>query len=131
MGTTKKARQLAKYQQCAQAARRGDLTELLGLAADPTLTGEMLATIAPSGRERDADVELVTAILDHPSCSEGIASRYTTHRDPAIRLRLATSPNITGASLEILAVDTEQQVRDAATAQLERLNNTRTTRGWL
>ncbi|GAA4708029.1 hypothetical protein APR04_003887 [Promicromonospora umidemergens] len=130
MGTTKKARLLAKYQQCAQAAGRGDLTELLGLAADPTLTGEMLATIAPGNRERDADVELVHAILDHPSCSEGIASRYMTHRDPAIRLRIATFPSVTGASLEILAVDTDQRVRDAATAQLERLNSTRTTRDW-
>ncbi|WP_454852213.1 hypothetical protein [Promicromonospora soli] len=130
MRPTKRAAQIAKYQQCTQAAQRGDLTELLVLAADPTLTREMLATIAPSNRERDADVELVNAILDHPACSEGIASRYTTHHDAAIRLRIATFPHLTGASLQILATDADERVRDSATAQLERSNSIRTTRGW-
>ncbi|MFC8797109.1 hypothetical protein ACFT1B_34700 [Streptomyces griseoincarnatus] len=130
MRTTKRASQIAKYQQCAAAAGRGVPAELLDLAGDPTLTGEMLATIAPSNRERDADIDLVNAILDHPACSEGIASRYTTHHDAIIRLRIATFPNVTSASLQILAVDPDEGVRDAATAQLERLNSTSTTFGW-
>ena len=117
MHSTKKSAQLAKYQQCWQAAHRGDLTELLDLAADLTLTSEMLATIAPN-RDRDADVRLVGLVLDHPACNEAIASRYATHHDAGIRLRVAVFPGI-GAPLEMLALDANERVRAAARSHLK------------
>jgi len=129
MSASKKAGQHTRYQQCCEAVRRGDLTELRDLAADPDLTTEMLATIAPN-RDDDADVDLVTRVLDHPSCSSGIASRYTTHHDPEIRLGVVRFPLIGRASLEILAVDADERVRHAALAELKATSTARTTRGW-
>jgi hypothetical protein len=129
MHSTKKSAQLAKYQRCWQAVHRGDLTELLDLAADLSLTSEMLATIAPN-RDRDADVRLVGLVLDHPACSGGIASRYTTHHDAGIRLRVATFRGGLGAPLEMLALDTDERVREAAGARLKTRSGTTTSHGW-
>lgn len=54
----------ALYGRCWDAANRGDLPRLLDLALDPDLTTDMLATIAPSYHERDADTQLVNRVLD-------------------------------------------------------------------
>ena len=95
----------------------GDLTALLDLAADPSLSPDMVATIAPLAGEA-GDVELVHAVLDHPSCSAGVASRYATHPDSAIRLRVASFPELLTSSLGILAIDRDEKVRAAAIAVL-------------
>ena len=78
----------------------------------------MLTTIAPSAHDHDADVRLVRLVLGHASATAGVVSRYATHSDPAIRLRVATHPLVTTTALHVLEIDAEPPVRDAARARL-------------
>ncbi|HEY3548860.1 MAG TPA: hypothetical protein VGK17_22535 [Propionicimonas sp.] len=107
------------YARCWTAHLHGDLPALLELAADPSLTPDMVATVAPAASDRDAPSELIHAVLAHPACSLGVASRYATHRDAAVRLRVARFPGLTTSTLAVLAIDEDEQVRDAAMAALD------------
>lgn len=82
-------------------------------ATDP----EVLAVLAPLAREQAA-VELVHAVLDNPACPVGVAARYATHPDPAVRLRVARWPGLHDAPLIGLAQDRDAEVAAAATARL-------------
>ena len=81
------------------------LPALLELAREAQLSPDMLATIARDARDHDAPAELIHLVLDHPACGTGVASRFTTHPDPAIRLRVARFPGLLTSSLAILAID--------------------------
>ena len=102
------------YSRCWDARLANDLPALLELARDAQLSPDMLATIAPDARDRDALAELIHAVLDHPACSVGLAGRFATYPDPGIRLRVARFPGQLTSSLAILAVDTDEQVRVTA-----------------
>ncbi|GAB3161694.1 hypothetical protein GCM10027059_12530 [Myceligenerans halotolerans] len=102
------------YRRSCEAVNRRDLPTLRDLAANPALTREALAVVAPSLREPDADTCLVGLVLDHPECNAAIASRYATHHDPAIRTRVASFPGLGSACLAVLAEDREPGVRDTA-----------------
>ena len=104
-------------QRCWAAHLAGDLPALLELADDPALSPDMVATIGPLARE-DGDPDLIHRILSHPACGEGVASRYATHPDPTIRLRVAGFPGLVTSTLGILAVDRDPAVRAAATEAL-------------
>lgn len=119
MRTSRKPPGESLYSRCWGAAGRRDLPALLELAADPSLTTDMLATIAPSYHDHDSDIGLVNRVLDHPACVAAIAGRYATHRDAGIRRRVVTFPGLIGSTLHILTYDTDEQVRTAATALLE------------
>ena len=106
------------YSRCWSAHLANDLPALLELAREPQLSPDMVATIAPDARDHDAPAELIHLILDHPACGIGVASRFTTHPDPAIRLRVAHFPGLLTSSLAILAIDDDDQVRAAAVATL-------------
>lgn len=91
---------------------------LLELAREPQLSPDMVATIAPDARDHDAPAELIHLILDHPACGIGIASRFATHPDRTIRLRVADFPGLLASSLAILAIDDDDEVRAAAVVVL-------------
>jgi hypothetical protein len=114
------------YSRCWNARLHNDLPELLALASESTLSPDMLATIAPNARDHDASSELIHLVLDHPSCSEGVAGRFATHPDPTIRLRVATFPGLLTSSLAILAIDADDTVRAAAVAVLTERASTMT-----
>lgn len=118
MSRTRKSRSRGLYGHYSAAARGGDPAELLDLVADPDLDLELLAVIAPGIRDKDADAGLIYRVLDHPACSEAVASRYATHPDADVRLRVATFPAIGSAVLEMLAVDTDGHVREVAKRRL-------------
>lgn len=107
------------YSCCWAAHLAGDLPALLQLAADPSLTPDMVATIAPGASDCDADVELAGRILAHPACSAGVASRFATYRDVAIRVQVARFPGLLTSTLAVLAVDVDEAVRAAAVAALD------------
>lgn len=107
------------YSRCWTAHLDGDLVELLQLAADPALTPDMLATVAPDAGDRGASSELVRLVLAHPACSVGVASRFATHRDATIRLRVARFPDLLTSALAVLAVDADDAVQAAAVAVLD------------
>jgi hypothetical protein len=86
------------YSRCWEAHLHDDLAGLLGLAAEPNLSPDMLATIAPDARDHDAPAELIHLILDHPACTVGVAGRFATHPDPTIRLRVARFPGLLTSS---------------------------------
>jgi hypothetical protein len=67
-----------------------DLTKLRRLTAEPSLSPDMLATIAPSLEERDAYVALIDVAPDNPACALGIASLFATHDYPSTRHRVAS-----------------------------------------
>ena len=90
---------------------------MLEFADDPALSPDMVATIGPLAREA-GDPDLIHRILCHPACGEGVASRYATHPDPAIRLRVAGFRGLVTSTLGILAVDPDSAVRAAATEAL-------------
>lgn len=104
----------ALHSRCWSAAIHHDLLTLLDLARDPALTSEMVATIAPPSRERDADVTLVRLVLEHPSISRGVVGRYAVHSDPEIRLLVARHPRVPRTALDGLEVDRDERVRRAA-----------------
>lgn len=114
------------YSRCWTAHLHGDLPALLELAADPSLTPDMLATIAPDAADRGAPSELVRAALAHPACTPGVAGRYATHRDAAVRLRVARFPGLLTSSLAILAIDQDETVRAAAVRVLDERAGTMT-----
>lgn len=103
---------------CWDARLANDLPALLDLARETQLSPDMLATIAPDARDHGAPAELIHLVLDHPACSVGLAGRYATHPDPAIRLRVARFPGLLTSSLAILAIDADEHVRAAAVAIL-------------
>jgi hypothetical protein len=107
------------YSRCWEAHLQDDLPELLALAAEPSLSPDMVATIAPDAVDHDAPAELTHLILDHPACSVGVAGRFATHPDPAIRLRVAGFPGLLTSALAILAIDADDTVRAAAIAALD------------
>ena len=115
------------YSRCWDARLASDLPALLDLARDTQLSPDMLATIAPDARDHDVPTELIHLVLDHPACSVGVAGRFATHPDPAIRLRVAGFPGQPTSSLAILAIDADEQVRAAAVAILTQ--RARTTTG--
>ncbi len=79
----------------------------------------MVATIAPGYQEPDADVELINRVLNHPECTAGVASRFATHRSPAIRIRVAEFPGLLTPTLAILAADRDEAVKAAALTVLD------------
>lgn len=119
---TRKSSSQGLYGQYSAAAHRGDLAELLSLVSHPDTDLELLSVIAPSIRDKDADAQLIHHVLDHPACSGAIASRYATHHDADVRLRVATFPNI-GSVLEMLAVDADDRVREAAAQRLDAMGD--------
>ncbi|WP_454859650.1 hypothetical protein [Promicromonospora soli] len=129
MSRTRKSRSRGLYGHYSEAARRGDLAELLDLVADPDLDLELLALIAPEIRDKDADAGLIYRVLDNPACSEAVAARYTTHPDADVRLRVATFPKIGSAVLEMLAVDADDRVREVAERRLAAKDDRRADRG--
>lgn len=108
----------ARYAACWSARTSADLPALLALAADPTLTADELATVAPGAQEHDAPVDLVDLVLDNPACSPGVAGRYATHPDRAVRLRVANRSDITGSTLLVLAADADPAVASTAREHL-------------
>jgi hypothetical protein len=108
----------ALSRRCWDAANHNDLAELRALATDPSLTVEMLATIAPGYQDQDSDVELVNRVLDHPACNGAVAGRYAIHVDSAIRLRVVVFPGLNGSALEMLRGDCDERVRSAAADRL-------------
>lgn len=114
------------YSRCWDAHNDGDLPMLLKLASEPTLSPDMVATIAPLARDDVAPTELVVAVLTHPACSIGVASRFATHQDPAVRLCVAEFPGLLTSTLGMLAVDADEAVRAAATRVLDERAGTMT-----
>ena len=112
---------------CWDARLADDVPALLKLAADPALTPDMVATIAPDARDHNAPAELVNLVLSHPACPVGVAGRHATHRNPAIQLRVARFPGLTTSSLGILAVDRDSAVRAAAIEVLSERAQTMTS----
>ena len=104
-------------QRCWAARLADDLPTLLDLADDPALSPDMVATIAPLASQ-DGDPDLIHRVLSHPACGEGVASRYATHPDRAIRLRVAGFPGLITSTLAILAVDRDPAVRATAIGAL-------------
>ncbi|MDR7381178.1 hypothetical protein [Promicromonospora iranensis] len=123
MGRTRKPQSRGLYGHYSAATHRGDLAELIDLVAHPDTGLELLAVIAPSIRDKDADAQLIHHVLDHPVCSEAIASRYATHHEADVRLRVATFPTIGSAVLAILAVDADDRVREAAARRLDAMGD--------
>ncbi|HEY3546420.1 MAG TPA: hypothetical protein VGK17_10040 [Propionicimonas sp.] len=107
------------YARCWTAHLHGDLAALLELAGDPSLSPDMLATIAPDAADRGAPSELIHAVLAHPACGVGVAGRFATHRDAAVRLRVATFHGLLTSTLAVLAVDDDERVQAAAVAVLD------------
>jgi hypothetical protein len=101
-------------QRCWDAHLAEDLPALLELAADPQLTPDLLATIAPLDGDLDVAVELIYLVLAHPACGPGVAGRFATHHDPEIRLRVARFPGLVTSTLGVLTVDPDPEVRAAA-----------------
>lgn len=114
------------YSRCWDARLANDLPALLDLARETQLSPDMLATIAPDARDYDAPAELIHLVLDHPACSVGLAGRYATHPDPAIRLRVAHFPGLLKSELAVLAIDKDEQVRATAVAILTQRADTMT-----
>lgn len=108
----------ARYAACWRARTAGDLPALLELAADPTLTADEVATVAPAARDHDAPLELVNLVLAHPACTPGVAGRYATYPDPTVRLRVARREDVVGSTLLVLAIDVDPGVAAAARAQM-------------
>lgn len=109
------------YARCWTAATSHDLDALLELAADPSLTVDMVATIAPSAFEHEADATLVRLVLAHASASAGVVGRYATHSDPSIRLLVAQHPLTLPTALDLMGYDADQRVREAARARMNAL----------
>ena len=57
-------------------------------------------------------------MLDHPDRDAGVAGRYATHPDPAIRLRVATHPQLITSTLGMLVGESDSAVQAAAIAAL-------------
>lgn len=103
---------------CWDARLTNDVPALLELAVDPAMTPDMVATIAPDARDHGAPAELIHLVLSHPACSVGVAGRFATHPDAAIRLRVARFPGLITSSLAVLAIDHKDEVRAAAVEAL-------------
>jgi len=82
-------------------------------ATDP----EMLTVLGPLARE-PADAALVHAVLDNAACPVGVAARYATHPEAAVRLQVSRWPGLHDAPLIGLAQDPDAEVRAAAREQL-------------
>ncbi|GMA26709.1 hypothetical protein GCM10025864_44680 [Luteimicrobium album] len=102
----------------AWRATRHDPVERLKIARTTT-DREVLAIVAPEWFDHDAALELVHAVLGNPVCSGSIAGRYVGHRDAGVRLLLARRSDAHDPTLQVLALDLDDDVRAAARAALD------------
>jgi len=87
--------------------------------ARTTADREVLAIVAPEWSDGDAPLELVHAVLDNPACTGSIAGRYVRHPNAGIRLALARRADVHLPTLQVLALDLDDEVRAAAQAALD------------
>lgn len=96
----------------------GTRDERLDVARDPAASPEDLSAVAPTYRDGNPDLELITLVLAHPRVPAGVVSRYTRISSSALRLTVATHPACPSAALEVLAHDPDPQVAAAAAGRL-------------
>jgi hypothetical protein len=97
---------------------RRDPAELVRVARSTTSL-EVLSAVGPVPGDRGAPVELVRAVLGNAACNASLAGRYATFPDVEVRLTVARWPRLNPATLQVMAFDGDDRVREAARAALE------------
>lgn len=92
--------------------------EALVTAAEPPLSEDELAAVAPSVHEHDAPTSLVLAVLGHPAVSSGVVGRYATSRRLDVLRAVVDHPLCPGPSLHALTLALDRDVALAAARRL-------------